>query len=129
MIGAAVIGGNTAAEINAYSGAILILLGMACLLTMHTDSANFLDVTMADVIILFVAGMAAARRRLLRPGRRAGHALHYRSRVTSCGFGFSSDSPYQARLTRWAATSSRFGLRASSHHWPVSATMPTSACE
>jgi hypothetical protein len=59
MIGAAVIDGNTAAEINAYSGAALILLGMVCLLTMHTASANFLDVSMADVIILFVAGMVA----------------------------------------------------------------------
>ena len=59
MIGAAVIDGNTGAEINAYGGAILILLGMACLLTMHTAGANFLEVSMADVIILFVAGMVA----------------------------------------------------------------------
>jgi hypothetical protein len=59
MIGAAIIDGNTAAEINAYTGAGLILLGMAGLLTMHTTSANFLDVSMADLTILFVAGMAA----------------------------------------------------------------------
>ena len=39
------------------------------------------------------------------------------------------DSPFHARLTRWATTSSFFGLRASSHHWPVSAVMPTSICE
>ena len=38
----------------------------------------------------------------------------------------SWDRPFQARLIRWAATSSSLGLRASSHHWPVNATMPTS---
>ena len=38
----------------------------------------------------------------------------------------SWDSPFQARLIRWAATTSTFGLRASSHHCPVTATMPTS---
>ena len=39
------------------------------------------------------------------------------------------DRPFQARLTRCAATVSLRGLRTSSHHRPVSATMPTSACE
>jgi len=29
------------------------------MLTMHTDGANFLDASMADVIILFVAGVVA----------------------------------------------------------------------
>jgi hypothetical protein len=56
LILAAVQGGNAAAEVNAYCGAALILLGMVCMLTMHT-SANFLDVSMADVMILFVAGI------------------------------------------------------------------------
>jgi hypothetical protein len=59
LIGAAVIDGNAGAEINAYGGALLIVLGMVCLLTMHSASSNFLDVSMADVIILFVAGMVA----------------------------------------------------------------------
>ena len=44
------------------------------------------------------------------------------------GAGSSCDSPFQARLTRCAATCSSLGLRASSHHWPVTATMPTSIC-
>ncbi len=39
------------------------------------------------------------------------------------------DRPFHARLTRWAATSSRPGVAASSHHWPTSATCPTSAWE
>ena len=60
-----------AAEVNAYLGAVLIVLGLVCLLTMHIDGANFLGTSMADVVILFLAGVAAARRRLLRPGRRA----------------------------------------------------------
>jgi hypothetical protein len=57
LVGAAVADGNAAAEINAYGGALLIVIGMVGLLTMHTDGANFLKVTMADVIVLFVAGM------------------------------------------------------------------------
>lgn len=57
LIGAAVVGGNIAAEINAYGGALLIVIGLACLLFMHNSDTNFLDVSMADVTILFVAGM------------------------------------------------------------------------
>jgi rhodanese-related sulfurtransferase len=38
------------------------------------------------------------------------------------------DRPFQARSIRLAATSSSLGLRASSHHCPVNATMPTSIC-
>jgi hypothetical protein len=59
LVLAAAQGGNAAAEVNAYLGAVLILLGLVCLLTMHTDGANFLDASMADAAILFVAGMVA----------------------------------------------------------------------
>ena len=59
LILAAVQGGNAAAQVNAYLGAALIVLGFVCMLTMHTDGANFLDVSMADVMILFVAGVVA----------------------------------------------------------------------
>jgi rhodanese-related sulfurtransferase len=38
------------------------------------------------------------------------------------------DRPFQARSMRLAATSSSLGLRASSHHCPANATMPTSIC-
>jgi hypothetical protein len=58
MIGAAAHGGNAAAEVNAYTGAILLVLGLVCLLTMHS-AANFLDVSMANAAVLFVAGMIA----------------------------------------------------------------------
>ena len=47
----------------------------------------------------------------------------------SSGLGSSPDSPFQDRLTKWAATSAFFGRLASSHHWPVKATIPTSICE
>ena len=57
MVLAAVQGGNAAAQVNAYLGAALIVLGFVCMLTMHTDGANFLDASMADVVILFVAGI------------------------------------------------------------------------
>jgi hypothetical protein len=57
LVGAAFAGGNAAAEINAYGGALLIVVGMVALLTMHSESTNFLEVSMADVILLFVAGM------------------------------------------------------------------------
>jgi len=59
MILAAVQGRNAAAEVNAYLGAALIVLGFACLLTQHIDGANFLGTSMADVMILFIAGVAA----------------------------------------------------------------------
>jgi hypothetical protein len=59
MIGAAVQGGNAAAEANAYLGAVLILLGFVAMLTMHIDGANFLGASMADVMILFVAALLA----------------------------------------------------------------------
>lgn len=49
-------------------------------------------------------------------------------RVTRPGLGSRPDSPFQARLHRWAATMSLAGLRVSSHHWPVVLTMPTSIC-
>lgn len=57
MVLAAVQGGNLAAELNAYLGGLLIVLGFAALLTMHTEGANFLDASMADVVILFLAGV------------------------------------------------------------------------
>ena len=57
LILAALQGRNAGAELSAYTGAALILLGMVGLLTMHIADANFLDVTMANVVILFVAGI------------------------------------------------------------------------
>jgi len=48
--------------------------------------------------------------------------------MLSDGSDSSPRRPFQPRLTRCAATSSRLGLRTSSHHWPVSATIPTSIC-
>lgn len=57
MVLAAILGGNAAAQINAYLGAALIVLGFAGLLTMNIDGANFLGASMADVMILFVAGL------------------------------------------------------------------------
>jgi hypothetical protein len=59
MVLAAAQGGNAAAQLNAYLGAALIVIGFAGLLTMHLDGANFLDVSMADVVILFIAGVVA----------------------------------------------------------------------
>jgi hypothetical protein len=56
-IAAAGQGRNAAAEANAYTGAVLILLGLVGMLTMHNAGSNFLDVTMADLVVWFVAGM------------------------------------------------------------------------
>ncbi|RZS40794.1 hypothetical protein EV193_103107 [Herbihabitans rhizosphaerae] len=55
--------------------------------------------------------------------------MNQRARSRSTGPPSRCDSPFQARFTRCAATSSRPGLRTSSHHCPVSATRPTSAWE
>ncbi len=52
---------------------------------------------------------------------RAQRSVRSRGSCSRC------DSPFHARFTRCAATSSLAGSRASSHHCPVSATMPTSA--
>ena len=59
MVLAAVQGRNLAAEVNAYLGAVLFVLGFVCMLTQHIDGANFLGTSMTDVMILFVAGIAA----------------------------------------------------------------------
>jgi hypothetical protein len=53
-------------------------------------------------------------------------AVQRQSALMRAGFFSRPARPFQARLTRWAATSAFFILRESSHHWPVSATMPTS---
>jgi hypothetical protein len=57
LLGAAVVGRNIAASTNAYVGALLILIGLICLLSMGAPDSNFLDVSMADVAVLFAAGM------------------------------------------------------------------------
>ncbi|HST67367.1 MAG TPA: hypothetical protein VLM05_19495 [Mycobacteriales bacterium] len=57
LVGAAVVGGNVAPQTNAYVGAALLLVGLVGLLSMGSPDSNFLDVSMADVILLFVAGM------------------------------------------------------------------------
>ncbi|HEY6745471.1 MAG TPA: hypothetical protein VI357_07090 [Mycobacteriales bacterium] len=57
LIGAAIVGRNMAPATNAYVGAGLIILGLVGLLSMGSPDSNFLDVSMADVIMLFLAGM------------------------------------------------------------------------
>ena len=57
LVGAAFAGGNVAAQTNAYVGAGLLAFGLICLLFMGGEKTNFMDVTMADVVILFVVGM------------------------------------------------------------------------
>lgn len=57
LIGAAVVGRNIAAETNAWVGALLIGVGLIALLSMGAPDSNFLDVSMADVTALFLAGM------------------------------------------------------------------------
>jgi drug/metabolite transporter (DMT)-like permease len=76
LVVAALQGRNAGAEVSAYTGAALILLGLAGLLTMHIEDANFLDVSMANVIVLFVAGMVG-----LATGfyGRVGEATHQRA--------------------------------------------------
>lgn len=57
LIGAAVVGRNVAPQTNGYVGALLIVIGLVGLLSMGGADSNFLDVSMADVILLFLAGM------------------------------------------------------------------------
>ena len=88
--------------------------------------------------VFAVAVRSVRRRRRSGPAVSAGPGpflglspAHSSSRVASgemVGLGSSWASPFQARFTRCAATSSSLGFRASSHHWPVKATMPTSIC-
>lgn len=56
LVGAAVAGGNVAAQVNGNLGAGLIVLGLVGLLS-QGDDANVLDVTVSDVVLLFVVGM------------------------------------------------------------------------
>jgi hypothetical protein len=75
LVLAALQGRNAGAELSAYTGGALIVLGLAGLLTMHLEDANFLDVSMANVVIWFVAGMVG-----LAAGfyGRVGEATHQR---------------------------------------------------
>jgi hypothetical protein len=57
LIGAAFVGGNVAAHVNADVGAVLILVGLLSLLVLHQGDANLLRVEMSDLMVLFVAGM------------------------------------------------------------------------
>ena len=57
LVGAAIVGRNVAAQTNAWVGALLIVVGLVGLLTMGAPDSNFLDLSMADVTLLFVAGM------------------------------------------------------------------------
>lgn len=56
LIGAAVTGGNIAAETNALVGALLLVVGMYDLTFMRTEDGNVMDAAMSDVIVLFVVG-------------------------------------------------------------------------
>lgn len=57
LIGAAVAGGNTAAETNALVGALLLVIGLYDLTFMRTEDGNVMDAAMSDVIVLFVVGV------------------------------------------------------------------------
>src|SRR3954468_14120505 len=85
----------------------------------QTGSGSVLDRRAARAVSLasFAASLALALRSFWR-------ALWS---VVRYGLGSSPDRPFHARFTRWAATSSRLGLRTSSQYVPVMATMPISA--
>ncbi len=68
----------------------------------------------------------AAEHRLAGTVRRTLRAQPAQVSSDSRGLASRPRRPFQPRFTRCAATSSRRGLRTSSHHWPVRATMPTS---
>jgi hypothetical protein len=57
LLGAAVAGGNIAAETNSLVGSLLMVIGIVALFTLRSDDSNFLDARMTDVIILFVVGL------------------------------------------------------------------------
>ncbi len=56
LVGAAIVGGNVAAQVNGNLGAVLLVIGLIGLLSQGND-ANVLDITVSDVIVLFVVGM------------------------------------------------------------------------
>ena len=142
----AIYGRNLDHFINFGAGIVFMVAGLVMLILDRT-SANLLNFTVGTCIVSFVIGMvlfAAGLYGKVAPDEVAAaedrhrhslaHQRHVRTggqrvgRVNRAGFGSRSDRPFQARLTRCAATSSLRGLRTSSHHWPVSATMPTSIC-
>ena len=69
LIGAAVIGGNTAANVNSIVGALFLISGFANMCVLRT-SWNVLNFSMANVIFSFVVGTRGADVRLLRAGQR-----------------------------------------------------------
>ena len=57
LIGAAVVGGNTSANVNAVVGALFLVSGFANMCVLRT-SWNVLNFSMANVIFSFVVGLA-----------------------------------------------------------------------
>jgi len=57
LIGAAIAGGNLAAETNALLGSVLMVLGLVFLLLMGNDQWNKVEATMSAVVVLFVSGL------------------------------------------------------------------------
>lgn len=57
LLGAAVAGGNIAAETNTMVGTLLMVIGTVTLLVLRSDDWNVLDAAMTDVIVLYVAGL------------------------------------------------------------------------
>ena len=57
LLGAAIAGGNLAAETNSLVGSLLMVLGLVFLLLMGNDQWNFVDASMTDVMLLFVCGL------------------------------------------------------------------------
>lgn len=55
LIGGAVVGRNVAAQVNGNLGALLIVIGLVGLLSQGNDY-NVLDITVSDVVVLFVVG-------------------------------------------------------------------------
>ena len=57
LVGAAIAGGNVAAETNSLVGALLMVLGLVFLLLMGNDQWNKPGATMSVVMVLFVSGL------------------------------------------------------------------------
>jgi hypothetical protein len=139
VVAATLIGGNVHHQVTLVAGWAMLGIAVLILATLQTD-ANAVNASMINVLILLILGVVILVAGLYgKVGSRRAPlplsplldlpGLYLTFRVSRLGFASRWDRPFHARLTRWAATISFFGLRTSRHHWPTSATMPTSACE
>ena len=118
---------TTSVTTSTGSRTIRVCRGYGCKPTaiVTSSTARIHDVNTDTLAALAESPNPSLDKRLqLQTRRRAGYLPAFGTR----GFASRPRRPFHDRLTRCAATSAFLNRRWSTHHWPVSAIIPTSMC-